>query len=41
MSTRMYWLTLAEVSGTALAIVPPRDGEDLAVIVDSDHALLT
>jgi len=41
MSMRMYWLGLAEVRGTALAIVLPNAGEDLAVIVASDHAPLT
>jgi hypothetical protein len=41
MSMRMYCSELAEVSGTELAIVLPNAGEDLAVIVASDHALLT
>jgi hypothetical protein len=41
MSIRMYWLVLAEVSGAALVIVLPNAGEDLAVMVVSDQALLT
>jgi hypothetical protein len=41
MSMRMYWFVAAEVSGTAVVIVLPNAGEDLAVIVVSDQALLT